>query len=100
LNARSSEFVEEVLSPHFGAIIQLVKESENLIEKGQIDDLKRQEEKALSLVKSFTKNWKQALEEIHKEVSHSFPSLVLGGALVQRAMTQLVEYYNTQEMNS
>ncbi|XP_012226650.2 vacuolar protein sorting-associated protein 52 homolog [Linepithema humile] len=94
LNARSSEFVEEVLSPHFGAIIQLVKESENLIEKGQVDDLKRQEEKALSLVKSFTKNWKQALEEIHREVSHSFPSLILGGALVQRAMTQLVEYYN------
>lgn len=94
LNARSSEFVEEVLSPHFGGIIQLVKESEALIEKGQLDDLKRQEGKALALVQSFTNNWKRALEEIHREVLHSFPSLVLGGALVQRTMTQLVQYYH------
>lgn len=94
LNARSSEFVEEVLSPHFGGIIQLVKESEALIEKGQADDLKRQEGKALALVQSFTNNWKRALEEIHREVLKSFPNLVLGGALVQRAMTQLVQYYH------
>lgn len=94
LNARSSEFVEEVLSPHFGGIIQLVKEWEALIEKGQADDLKRQEGKALTLVQSFTNNWKRALEEIHRDVLNSFPSLVLGGALVQRAMTQLVQYYH------
>ncbi|EZA49134.1 hypothetical protein DMN91_005197 [Ooceraea biroi] len=94
LNARSSEFVEEVLSPHFGGIIQLVKESEALIDKGQMDDLKRQEGKALALVQSFTNNWKRALEEIHREVLQSFPSLVLGGALVQRTMTQLVQYYH------
>ncbi|XP_066599067.1 vacuolar protein sorting-associated protein 52 homolog [Prorops nasuta] len=94
LNARSSEYVEEVLSPHFGGIIQLLKESESFIEKGQIDELKRQEGKALALVQSFTNNWKKALEEINQEVLRSFPSLVLGAALVQRAMTQLVQYYN------
>lgn len=94
LNARSAEYVEEVLSPHFGGMIQLVKESEVLIEKGQTDDLKRQEGKALALVQSFTNNWKRALEEINREVLRSFPSLVLGTALVQRAMTQLVQYYH------
>ncbi|XP_014476190.1 PREDICTED: vacuolar protein sorting-associated protein 52 homolog [Dinoponera quadriceps] len=94
LNTCSSEFVEEVLSPHFGGIIQLVKESEVLLEKGLTDDLKRQEGKALALVQSFTNNWKRALEEIHREVLRSFPSLVLGGMLVQRAMTQLVQYYH------
>lgn len=93
LTARSSEFVEEVLSPHFGGIIQLVKESEALIEKGQADDLKRQEGKALALVQSFTNNWKRALEEIHREVLNSFPNLVLGGKLVQHTMTQLLQYY-------
>jgi len=82
------------LSPHFGSIIQLVKESEALIEKGQADDLKRQEGKALALVQSFTNNWKRALEEINREVLQSFPSLVLGSTLVQGAMTQLVQYYN------
>jgi len=94
LNARSSEFIEEVLSPHFGSIIQLVKESEALSEKGQADDLKRQEGKVLALVQSFTNNWKRALEEINREVLQSFPSLVLGSTLVQGAMTQLVQYYN------
>ncbi|XP_034181748.1 vacuolar protein sorting 52 [Osmia lignaria lignaria] len=94
LNARSSEYVEEILSPYFGGIIQLVKESEALTEKDQADDLKRQEGKALALVQSFTNNWKRALEEINREVLKSFPSLVLGTALFQRAMTQLVQYYN------
>lgn len=94
LNARSSEFIEEVLSPHFGSIIQLVKESEALSEKGQADDLKRQEGKMLTLVQSFTNNWKRALEEINREVLRSFPNLVLGSTLVQGAMTQLVQYYN------
>ncbi|CAK9799757.1 Vacuolar protein sorting-associated protein 52 homolog [Anthophora quadrimaculata] len=94
LNTRSSEYVEEILSPHFGGIIQFVKESEVMIEKGQTDDSKRQEGKALVLVQSFTSNWKRALEEINHEVLKSFPSLVLGTALVQRAMTQLVQYYH------
>ncbi|XP_033219439.1 vacuolar protein sorting-associated protein 52 homolog isoform X2 [Belonocnema kinseyi] len=94
LNARSSEYVEEVLSPHFGSIMQLVKESEASIEKGQTEDGKRQEGKALVLVQSFTNNWKRALEEINREVLRSYPSLVLGTTLVQRAMTQLVQYYN------
>lgn len=82
------------MNPYFGGIIQLVKESEVLIEKGQADDLKRQEGKALALVQSFTNNWKRALEEINREVVNSFPNLVLGTALVQRAMTQLVQYYH------
>ncbi|XP_011301646.1 vacuolar protein sorting-associated protein 52 homolog isoform X2 [Fopius arisanus] len=94
LNSRSSEYVEEVLSPHFGGIIQLVKESEAMIEKGLTDDLKRQEPRAFDLVKSFTNNWKHSLEEINREVLKSFPNLVLGAALVQRAMTQLVQYYH------
>ncbi|XP_020286805.1 vacuolar protein sorting-associated protein 52 homolog [Pseudomyrmex gracilis] len=93
LEAHSSEYVEEILSPHFGGIIQLVKESEALIEKGQADDLKRQEGKALALVQSFTNNWKRALEEIHKEVLSSFPNLVLGSGLMQRTVAQLIRYY-------
>lgn len=71
-----------------------MKESEALIEKDQTEDLKRQEGKAMALVQSFTNNWKRSLEEINREVLKSFPSLVLGTSLVQRAMTQLVQYYN------
>lgn len=57
------------------------------------DELKRHESRAIDLVQSFTNNWKQSLEQINSEILKSFPNLVLGGALVQRTMTQLVEYY-------
>lgn len=94
LNARSSEYVEEVLSPHFGGIIQLVKETESLSDKAQADYFKQHEGKALVLVEAFTQCWKNELALINGQVLRSFPSLVLGGALLQRALTQFVQYYH------
>lgn len=47
LSSRSSEYVEEILSPYFGGIIQFVKEGESLVEKGQADQLKKQESKQI-----------------------------------------------------
>lgn len=94
LNARSSEYVEEVLSPHFGGIIQLVKETEALPDKGQAEYFKQHEGKAMVLVEAFTQCWKNELGLINSEVLRSFPSLVLGGALLQRALTQFVQYYH------
>ncbi|XP_012256870.2 vacuolar protein sorting-associated protein 52 homolog [Athalia rosae] len=94
LNARSSEYVEEILSPHFGGIIQLVKETEALADKGQAEYFKQHEGKALVLVEAFTQCWKNELALINSEVLRSFPSLVLGGALLQRALTQFVQYYH------
>ena len=43
LNNKSEEYVEEILSPHFGGILQFVKEGEALVEKGQGDELKHHE---------------------------------------------------------
>ncbi|XP_015510858.2 vacuolar protein sorting-associated protein 52 homolog [Neodiprion lecontei] len=94
LNARSSEYVEEVLSPHFGGIIQLVKETEALSDKGQVEYFKQHEGTALALVEAFTQCWKNELSSINSEVLRSFPSLVLGGALLQRTLTQFVQYYH------
>jgi hypothetical protein len=50
LNSRSAEYVEEILSPHFGDIMQFVKEGEALVEKGQADELKHNESKCFSFV--------------------------------------------------
>ncbi|XP_046999659.1 vacuolar protein sorting-associated protein 52 homolog [Schistocerca americana] len=94
LNTRSAEYVEEILSPHFGGIIQFVKEGEVLLEKGQAEDLKKQESKSLVLVQSFSNNWKRSLEELSQEVLTSFPSFVTGSSLLQLALTQLVQYYH------
>ncbi|XP_067001896.1 vacuolar protein sorting-associated protein 52 homolog isoform X2 [Anabrus simplex] len=93
-NSCSNEYVEEILSPHFGGIMQFVKEGEALVEKGQVDELKKQERKASALVQSFNNNWKQSLEELNQEVLSSFPSLVTGSSLLQLALKQLVQYYH------
>jgi hypothetical protein len=45
LNAKSAEYVEQILSPHFGGILQFVKEGEVLVEKGQADEWKNHESK-------------------------------------------------------
>lgn len=37
------EFIEEILAPPFGGMITFVKESEALMEKGQLDKLKNDE---------------------------------------------------------
>ncbi len=53
LDARSVEYVEEILSPHFGGIIQYVKEGELLIEQDCLDELKKQEGKLSELLFKF-----------------------------------------------
>lgn len=36
LTNRSSEYVEEILAPHFGGMIQFIKECEQMVEKEQV----------------------------------------------------------------
>lgn len=94
LTSRSSEYVEEILSPHFGGIMQFVKESEQQLEKKQTDSAQYNERKALSLVASFSANWKKSLDHIHSEVLVSFPSLIIASSLSQLALSNLVQYYH------
>lgn len=94
LSSKSAEYVEEILSPHFGEIMQFVKECEHLNERGQVEELKKYESKSLTLVQNFSNNWKKSLEELNREVLLSFPNLVTGSSLLQLALTQLVQYYH------
>ncbi|XP_028037408.1 vacuolar protein sorting-associated protein 52 homolog [Bombyx mandarina] len=94
LQGRSSEYVEEILSPHFGGMIQFVKECEQLQDGDKKAELAGLERKSLSLVASFSSGWKQSLEEIHREVLVSFPNLVTGSGLLQMALTNFVQYYH------
>lgn len=94
LSNRSTEYVEEILAPHFGGLIQFVKECEQLLEKQQQGEVRNQERRSLGLVTSFSANWKRALEEINKEVLLSFPSLLTGQTLLQLALASLVQYYH------
>ncbi|XP_037958325.1 vacuolar protein sorting-associated protein 52 homolog [Teleopsis dalmanni] len=94
LNARSAEYVEEILAPHFGGIIQFIRECEQFFEKEQLEELRKQERRSLTLVSSFSANWKKSLEELNREVLLSFPSLLIGSQLLQLALASLVQYYN------
>jgi vacuolar protein sorting-associated protein 52 len=94
LTARSTEYAEEILMKNIGGIINFVKDCEHYLEKDQKEELQRQERRSLSLIASFTANWKKTLEELNREVSLSFPSLVTGQTLLQLALAQLVQYYH------
>ncbi|XP_065203374.1 vacuolar protein sorting-associated protein 52 homolog [Planococcus citri] len=92
VDARSIEYVEEILSPHFGGIIQYVREGENLLERNLSEELKKQEGKQKNLVQQFCDTWKTSLDNIYRTVLSSFPNLVTGSSLVQLTFTQLIQY--------
>ena len=52
LEARTHEFVEEVLMPHFGAMMMFVKDAESRLERGQADMMKNQDRKSSSVLAS------------------------------------------------
>ncbi|XP_006823647.1 vacuolar protein sorting-associated protein 52 homolog, partial [Saccoglossus kowalevskii] len=94
LNARTQEFVEEILAPYFGGLITFVKESEGALERGQIDQLKREERRVQQLVRGFAADWKHAIEIINQDIMRSFTNFKNGTNILQGALTQLIQYYH------
>lgn len=98
LSSRSAEYVEEILAPHFGGIIQYIRDAESATAAAASaasgGQQQRLEKRAAPLVTHFTANWKRALEELNREVLLSFSSLVTGSSLLQLALARLVQYYH------
>lgn len=94
LLARTQEFIEEILSSPFGGMIAFVKESEGLIEKGQLDKLKNDEARITQLVRGFSSTWKQSVEGLSQDVMRSFTNFKNGTSIIQGALTQLIQYYH------
>ncbi|KAI1902344.1 hypothetical protein AGOR_G00043800 [Albula goreensis] len=94
LLARTQEFIEEILSPPFGGMIAFVKESEALMEKGQLDRLKNDEARITQLVRGFSSTWKQSVEALSQDVMRSFTNFKNGTGIIQGALTQLIQYYH------
>lgn len=94
LAAKSGEYAEQILFPHFGEMIQYVKECEHYFEHSKLKELKEMEGKSSEIVQNFSQNWKKSLEDLNREVLLSFPNLVTGARLLQLALTQLVQYYH------
>lgn len=94
LSEKSGEYAEVILFPHFGEMIQYVKECEHYYETAKVKELKELEPKSNEIVKTFSNSWRKSLEELNREVLLSFPNLVTGSSLLQLALTQLVQYYH------
>uniref|UniRef100_A0A8C1K6I0 Vacuolar protein sorting-associated protein 52 homolog n=1 Tax=Cyprinus carpio TaxID=7962 RepID=A0A8C1K6I0_CYPCA len=94
LLARTQEFIEEILSPPFGGMIAFVKESEALMEKGQLDKLRNDEARITQLVRGFSSSWKQSVEALSQDVMRSFTNFKNGTSIIQGALTQLIQYYH------
>ncbi|XP_061110207.1 vacuolar protein sorting-associated protein 52 homolog isoform X1 [Conger conger] len=94
LLARTQEFIEEILSSPFGGMIAFVKESEALMEKGQLDRLKNDEARITQLVRGFSSSWKQSVEALSQDVMRSFTNFKNGTGIIQGALTQLIQYYH------
>ncbi|XP_033643101.1 vacuolar protein sorting-associated protein 52 homolog [Asterias rubens] len=94
LEARTHEFVEEVLMPHFGAMMMFVKDAESRLERGQADMMKNQDRRVEQLVREFGTTWKQAIETINQDVMRSFTNFKNGTSILQSTLTQLIQYYH------
>ncbi|XP_056012755.1 vacuolar protein sorting-associated protein 52 homolog isoform X3 [Ostrea edulis] len=94
LTARTQEFIEEVLSPHFGGMISFVKDCENIIERAGVEALRPDERRVQSIVRGFNSDWKRALELINGDVMRAFTNFKNGTQILQGALTQLIQYYH------
>ncbi|CAN7983927.1 unnamed protein product [Ixodes pacificus] len=94
LNARTQEYVEEILAPHFGGMISFVKECELLQERGQADVMQREEKKVTMLVRSFNTGWKKAIDDINHDIMQTFTNFKNGTNILQAALMQLIQYYH------
>ncbi|KAK3087387.1 hypothetical protein FSP39_005256 [Pinctada imbricata] len=94
LTARTQEFIEEVLAPHFGGMMSFVKDCEVLMERGGPEALKNEEHRVQMIVRGFNKDWKSALEVINGDVMRAFTNFKNGTQILQGALTQLIQYYH------
>ena len=92
-SARTSEYVEEILQPHFGDLTKFVKEVESQ-KGGDIGSTSRSQEYIGRIIAGFNSRWKNSLDAINKEVLNSFPNFKNGTEILQMALTQFVQYYH------
>lgn len=50
--------------------------------------------RVVTLISAFGSSWRQALDAVNREVMSSFPSFRTGAAVLQQALTLLVQYYH------
>ncbi|UYV71586.1 VPS52 [Cordylochernes scorpioides] len=94
LSARTQEYVEEALAPHFGGLITFVRDGEKMVERGQMEQLRREDKKVAPIIRGFNSSWKKSIEDINQEILRSFSNFKNGTNILQVGLTQLIQYYH------
>ncbi|XP_065919051.1 vacuolar protein sorting-associated protein 52 homolog isoform X2 [Dysidea avara] len=94
LNARTQEYIEEVLAPFFGGMISFVKDNEGYLERGETRKINVNEKHIHQIVKGFSSDWKKALDLINQDIMRTFTNFKNGTAILQGALMQLIQYYH------
>jgi len=94
LNSRTQEYVEEALLPYFGGMIKFVSEIEPRLEKGEAQYINVNENHIEQLIRDFAIRWKNAIESMNQEIMRSFSNFKNGTAILQVALTSLIQYYH------
>ncbi|CAL4179189.1 unnamed protein product, partial [Meganyctiphanes norvegica] len=95
LAGRTSEYIEEVLAPHFGGMLTFVRETDHLIANNNIQALKEYEKKVVPLVRLFSQTWRKSVEKLHNEVMQCFSNFRTGTLVLQRALEALITAHHT-----
>ena len=90
-SARTSEYVEVILQPHFGDLIKFVKDAESQKETESV----KSQDYIGRIITGFNSRWKHSLDAINKEVLSSFSNNLKNATeILQAALTQFVQYYH------
>lgn len=88
LSLQTSAFVDEQLKPYFGALIDLVKRTEQTQAYASIEipDLER-------ISAHFSQTWRQSLKSINASVIQYFSNFKNGTTVLHAVLGQLIVYY-------
>lgn len=86
-------YVEEILKEYFQELVTFVKNTELLISKDNIEELKKNKETLKKVVNNFNNMWKQNIDKINKEILDSFSNFKNGTNILQFTFSHFIQYY-------
>eukprot|EP00116_Pleurobrachia_bachei_P011064 sb/3471326/ len=92
LNKRINEFVDEILLPYFGGMINFVKDAEQVTDQGR--EQRVREGEVVQLVRGFAQDYRKSIDTINGEVMKCFTNFNNGTVILQSALTKMIQYYN------
>ncbi|KAF2355350.1 Vps52 [Trinorchestia longiramus] len=69
LAACTAEYIHEILTPDFGALLNYAQQAQQLLDAGDSQGLKQTEGTALNVARAFSNNWRTAVEQLNNQAS-------------------------------